>query len=68
MRRALGLAATSRPASSTITTPSSSDSTSERNASRLRSDARHVTSSTMLSAPMNAEWISAHSHGDSARS
>ena len=42
MRRALGLAATSRPVSSTISTPSSSDSTSERNASRLRSDARQV--------------------------
>ena len=54
----------SRPASSTISTPSSSDSTSERNASRSRSDARHVARQHELSAPMNAECTSAHSHGE----
>ncbi len=68
IRVALGFAATSRPSPSTISTPSSSDSTSERNASRLRSDARHVTRQTTLSAPMNAECTSAHSQGESARS
>ena len=65
IRVALGFAATSRPSPSTISTPSSSDSTSERNASRLRSDARHVDQAARaLSAPMNAECTSAHSQGE----
>ena len=64
IRAALGLAATSRPPRSTISTPSSSDSTSERNASRSRADARHVARQTRLSAPMKAECTSAQRHGE----
>ncbi len=68
MRDALGLAATNFPCRSIITTPSSSDSTSVRNASRSRADARHVARHTSDSAPMNAECTSAHFHGELASS
>ena len=68
MRVALGFAVIICPLRSIITTPSSSDWTSERNASRSRAEARHVARHTSDSAPMNAACTSPQRQGEFASS